>query len=488
MVTTNPRAEGLAQRMPHVPDKVVAKMQLHLIVTGTLPEKGMPAVLEDFFSRLEAAGLPPEQATETIFRAAGRSRSRFRCLINALRHFAPEVPLAASVQVKQDWDRWLNSRYNKKAKVARRSARVGLPPEEWPESWSQALPCLERSVRPYGERLRKLGPETQQSVISAVGLLARSRIWAEERGVNISDEPTEELFEVFLHYLQEEREVGFRTARDYFERLRMFFLRAGAFDEEGHDAVCALISALGQEAAENDPGKWAKLRAFRREFTLADILKEARKSCAAARGFPGNSTGAFKLRQKGMIYALLVNAGDRQGDLRHARIGVEFVRDESGDWRHGIRQNKTGNKKEVDLLWPGTSALIDQHILGDRPAWQMQTRLAEVEGMNLLTLSDRVVNHGYINRRLAQDFKVHGHLVRTLIADLLRRVRPDALWALQHMLGHVSQTMQRVYRSEFDESRAVMAFDDLYSQLSEGTPSTLRMTHGAPVHRLVDRS
>lgn len=30
--------------------------------------------------------------------------------------------------------------------------------------------------------------------------------------------------------------------------------------------------------------------------------------------------------------------------------------------------------------------------------------------------------------------------------------------------------MQRVYRSEFDESRAVMAVDDLYRRLSAGTP------------------
>lgn len=467
MDTRHERADGLAQRMPHVPDAVAARMRLHLRATGEFPEKGMPAVLEDFFSRLDAAGLPPEQVTEEIFRATGRSRSRFRCLVTSLRYFAPEVPLAASVQVKQDWDRWLNSRYNKKAKVARKSRRVGLSPVDWPERWSQALPLLDRSVRPYGERLRKLGPKTRQSVISAVGLLGQSRGWAEDRGVDVPEGPSEELFEAFLHYLQEERDVGFGTARDYFERLRMFFLRAGAFDEASHNAICELIRALTEEAAEDDPGKWAKLRAFRQEFALADILRKARTSSDGAQALPGNSTAAFKLRQKGMIYALLVNSGDRQGDLRHGRIGIEFVREESGDWRHGIRQNKTGNKKEVDLLWPGTSALIDRHILGDRPAWQMQARLAEVEGLNLLTLSDRVVNEGYINRRLAQDFKVHGHLVRTLITDLLRRIRPDALWALQQILGHTNRTTQRVYRSEFDESRAVMVFDGLYARLSD---------------------
>jgi len=65
------------------------------------------------------------------------------------------------------------------------------------------------------------------------------------------------------------------------------------------------------------------------------------------------------------------------------------------------------------------------------------------------------VNKGYINRRLAADFGIHGHLVRTLIADLIRRARPDALWALQHMLGHSNLHTEKVYRSDFDESLAV---------------------------------
>jgi len=76
-------------------------------------------VLEAFFARLEAAALPPERVTEDIFRDVGTSRSRFRCLIAALRQFAPMVPLAASAPVKQEWDRWLNERYNKKVPMGR---------------------------------------------------------------------------------------------------------------------------------------------------------------------------------------------------------------------------------------------------------------------------------------------------------------------------------------------------------------------------------
>ncbi|MBL3705851.1 hypothetical protein GI582_24420 [Sulfitobacter sp. BDSS02] len=467
MSSLETRIADLASRMPHVPNAVTAPMQTHLLQNGDFSQRGMPAVLEEFYARLEAAGLPPERVTDEIFRGVGRSRSRFRCLIAALRQFAPAVPLAASAPVKQEWDRWLNDRYNKKAPVARRLTRVGLAPEAWPDSWSSALPVLDRTVRPYGRRLRKLGPKTRQAVISSVGLLARSRTWAEKRGVNLPVEPSEDLFLGYLHYLQEERVISFGTARDYLERARMFFLRAGMFDEAGYATVGELIGALNEEATDEDPGKWAKLRAFRREFTLADILKKARTSSEGAHSLPGHSTAAFKLRQKGMIYALLVNSGDRQGDLRKYRIGIDLVRDKNGDWRHGIRQNKTGNTKEIEALWPGTSALIDRHILGDRPDWLILDRLQEVDGLNLLTLSEQVVHKGYINARLKQDFRVHGHLVRTMIADLIRRTRPDALWALQQMLGHTDRTTQKVYRSEFDESQAVRAFDELYARLSE---------------------
>ncbi len=468
MSSLETRAGDLAHRMPHVPKAVVAAMQAHLRERGKFPERGMPAVLEAFFARLEGVGLPPEHVTEDIFRDVGTSRSRFRCLIAALRQFAPTVPLAASTPVKQEWDRWLNERYNTKVPVARASTRVGLPPEAWPEAWASALPALDRTVRPYGERLRKLGAKTRQAVVSSVGLLARSREWAEDRGVGLPVEPSEDLFIGYLHYLQEERDVSFGTARDYLERARMFFLRAGLFDETGYAAVSELIGALNAEATDEDPGKWFRLRAFRQSLSLADVLHIAVSSADIAMAMPGNSTAAFKMQQKAIIYALLVNTGDRQGDLRELRIGIELVRDESGDWRHGIRQNKTGNTKEIDVLWPGTSALIDRHILGDRPDWLIADRLEEVYGLNLLTLSTHVVHKGYINARLSGDFGVHGHLVRTMIADLIRRARPDALWALQQMLGHTDQTTQNVYRSDFDESQAVKDFDALYETLAEG--------------------
>lgn len=145
----------------------------------------------------------------------------------------------------------------------------------------------------------------------------------------------------------------------------------GRAPETSYEAPGDLIAALAEEAADNDPGKWARLRKFRKAFSLADVLKVALACSDMAKTFVGDSDKAAKLRQKAMIYALLVNTGDRQGDLRLYRIGIDLVRNAEDDWCHGIRQGKTGKTKEVDALWPGTSALIDRHMLGNRPEWKV---------------------------------------------------------------------------------------------------------------------
>ncbi len=460
----NNRAVALAKRMPDTPGDVVARMQDHLR-EQEFPERGMAAALNDFYARLNTAGLPPVLVTEEVYDAVATSRSRLRTLLKGLRLFAPEVPLAPAAPVKRKWDAWLNSTYNVKPKKSGISRRVGLAPEDWPEAWRDALPALDRTVRPYGQRLRGPKPKTKEAILSAVGLLVRSRQWAAMRDVEVGCDPTEELFEVFQRYLLLERGVSFRTAADYFERIRMFFLRAGLFEAEGLEALADMTGTLAEEAADSDPGKWQSIRAFRKTFTLADLLHQATAADLAAQSCPGHTTKALRLRQKAVSYALLVNTGDRQGDLRTLRIGIDIVRSPSGYWCHGIRQGKTGNEKEIGLLWPGTCTLLDAHVLGDRPASSIDQRIDELHGANLLTLTNASLNKGFINRRLEKDFQVHGHLVRTLITDLIRRQHPDAIWAAREMLGHTDRFMQEIYRSEFAESGAVRAMDQLYADL-----------------------
>jgi hypothetical protein len=176
---------------------------------------------------------------------------------------------------------------------------------------------------------------------------------------------------------------------------------------------------------------------------------------------------AHKRYEFGTTYALLINTADRQGDLRKFTIGIDITRKPDGLWHPAIRQSKTHRVKELGPLWPGTSGLIDAHLLADRPPWMIDQRARDLNGANLLTLSDQVVHKGFINIRLQEDFKIHGHLVRTLLTDLVRRERPDARWAAQHMLGHTDRYMQGTYRSDFAESGAIRAMDQCIAEVAK---------------------
>mgnify|MGYP003115112996 CR=1 FL=1 len=275
MITfTDQRAAAFAARAPHIPSDVMARMQAHLL-NGTFLERGIPAAMNDFYRRLAQATVPPDLVTEEVYAAVATSRTRLRALLKGLRMFAPDVPLSPAAPVTQHWDRWLNARYNAKPSKQNVCRRVGTVPQDWPEAWSAAIPALDRTVRPYGTRLPRLAPKTRDAVISAVGLLAKSRDWAAARGVVVTATPSTDLFEAFLRFLVAERDVSFRKAADYCERLRMFFLRAGMLDRDSLAALAGLIGALAEEATDTDPGKWAKLREFRKHFTLADILRKA---------------------------------------------------------------------------------------------------------------------------------------------------------------------------------------------------------------------
>lgn len=253
------RADTLPHRLPDVPPAVIARMQAHLR-EGDFPARGLAAAMQDFYARLDAAGLPPELVTPEIYDAVGTSRSRLRALLVGHRTFAPEVPLAPAADATRRWDAWLNRRYNARPRKPRASRLQGLPVGDWPEAWRAAIPSMDRTVRPYGRALRPLAPKTRDAVVSAVGLLAASRIWAERHGVTIPEHPSPDLFEAFERYLLLERQVSFRTVADYCERLRMYFLRAGLFDTVSLAALEEILGACVEAASDATPATCGRER------------------------------------------------------------------------------------------------------------------------------------------------------------------------------------------------------------------------------------
>jgi hypothetical protein len=383
--TRDARAEAMLARMPNVPRQVAAAMAEHLR-REEFTCRGVAAAVESFYGQLVAAGRSPLQARLEDFEAVSSSRTRFYALMYGLKTFAPDVPLAAAAPLRRRFDAALNAKYNKKEKRPRKSTRVALLPTEWPPQWQAALPLLDRRVR-FGERtLRRLSPRTRSSVIDAVGMGAAALAWARDRGIELTPAFDRDFVDAAARFFLIERKVVPRTAADYFERLRMLAQRGGFLDEEGERALAEAISELREDAEAETPAKVEKVREFEREFHLGDVLVRAHRTCLEAQTLPGHSAQRARLHLKALVLALLVNGVDRQGDLAALRIGREIVRTPEG-WVPAYRHNKNHRHKDNGPLWPPVSAIIDAHVLGDRPKWLIAERLRDLDGMHLFSLA-----------------------------------------------------------------------------------------------------
>ena len=318
--TREARADALVARLPHVPKPVAAAMAAHLRQQD-FPQRGVPAVMEEFFGHLDQVGRSPLQARTEDFEAVATSRTRLYALLYGLKAFAPHVPLAEARPVQKRYDAALNATYNVKEKRERKSTRIGLLPAEWPESWQAAVPLLDRRIRVGESTLARLAPRTRDSVIQAVGMCATAREWAHEKGVVLTDAFDADLVDVTARFLLVERAVSPRTAADYVERIRALALRGRLLDEAGDAAFTDAISELREDAEAETPGKIAKVRAFERDWHLGDILIRAHQLSIESQAMPGYSAARARVALKAAILALLVNGCDRQGDLGTWRIG-----------------------------------------------------------------------------------------------------------------------------------------------------------------------
>ncbi|MEX1663136.1 hypothetical protein AB4874_16035 [Thioclava sp. 15-R06ZXC-3] len=367
----------------------------------------------------------------------------------------------------KDWDRWLNACYNVKSKKPRRSTRIATLPEHWPETWREVLPLLDRRVRRGETTYRPLREKTRASVISAIGICATARKWAAERGIKIGEAFSTDLAEVFLRFLLVERAITPRSAADYFERVESFAYRGQLFDRLAAEAFSEIRGQLRAEAEDAPLGKRTKVRGFLKAFDLADILHAAARHSEVARSCRGDTAQAERLRRKSVVLVLLVNGSDRQGDLSRFRVGRDIQRTETGDWELSFRQAKTRRKKELGELWPFTSRLLDAHVLGDRPAWQIKDRVAELDGMNLLSLSSDGFDTYHPTALLKEEFGISGHLIRTLVTNLIRTEEPDAAWAAQALLGHSQRYSQRAYLTDFRVTASVRAWQSAIGEIEK---------------------
>jgi len=461
-------AAVLCAQIPHAPRDVALRM-VAMRLEGPLPRRGVLGALERFFAGLAAAGRAPEQALTEDFAAAIDNRAQLYALLWGLERWAPEVPLAAARPLRQVYDAALNAKYNVRPPRPRVYDRVGPPPGDWPAAWRQARGLLDRKVRiPGRPTLKPLKPKTIASVEQAVGMMAAARLWAVGRGVVLDEAMSPDLVDAFVRFMLTERAASPRTVADYLERIRMLALRSGLIDAAAVAAFGDAIACLRDEQDAAPPAKAEALRAFAERFDLGDVLLRAAACAEKATTLPGHTAEAARLRVKALVFALLVNGGDRQGDLLGARIGRDIVRRPDGLWSVALRQGKTGRRKENDALWPITSSLIDRHILADRPAWRIGEVARTHDGANLLSLAADGYSSYLPTAMLREEFDISGHFVRSLIVNALTQHQPDAAWAAQLLLGHASRTMQATYLTDFRFTAAMNKYHAVIGAVATG--------------------
>lgn len=160
--------------------------------------------------------------------------------------------------------------------------------------------------------------------------------------------------------------------------------RGGLSDADGDAAVAGDLGAARGRALET--GQDRQSPGLREEMASRRHPDPGRRASIETQAHPGHSAARARLALKAVVFGLLLNGCDRQAGLRDWRIGREIVRTPEGNWILAYRQGKTGKIKDNGALWAPVSAIIDRHVLGDRPVWALQARVAEIDGKHLFAL------------------------------------------------------------------------------------------------------
>lgn len=382
---------------------------------------GAAAVVGRFFSVLAQRGEPVAAPSCASFDAAAESEPTLATLLRTLEAHAPEVCLAAGREARKGW-------YARRPKsgAPRRVGRAPLPPvapDSWPVEWALLYPRL---------RDAPLHESSRRRYVDSINHLVT--ILPEEVDPDWSRYMACSLFEALVRQGENPRTIG-----TYLDGL----IGLGLHGKVG-DAKLAGLREMRAVAAVRagrvDKKKVARIADLTERGSFTTIAETIGGLRSDAEGLPAWSAAAERLRRAAAILAVEINAYGRTGDVAARRLGVDLVREPWGAWRLAWRQGKTNGSQDVGELWSEVGDIIDELLLGDLPRRLAALRYAELAGRNWLTHSERAFASRHPSELIKEAVGVPLHDLRTLIADLLRRLDPArARDLIASMLGHRSQ-------------------------------------------------
>lgn len=433
------------QQLAPVPAGIRARM-----LAADRLEPGAASVVGRFFGTLAERGEPIAAPSRVTFDAAAASEPTLATLIRTLQAYAPEVCLAGAREARKAW-----YARRPKAGTPRRRGRAPLPPqapEPWPVEWAILYPRLLRAPIRESSRRRYVDSINRLAVILPAEV---EPDWSRFMACS--------LFETLVDRGEHPRTIG-----NYLDGLICLGLH-GKVGDRRLAGLREMRAVAAVRARRIDRKKVGRIAGFTERGGFPVIAEAIARLRADAEGLPAWSAAAERLRRAAAVLAVEINAYGRTGDVAVWHLGVDLVREPWGAWRLAWSQGKTTGEQDVGELWPEVSDVLDELVLGGRPRRYAASRYAELAGRNWLTHAGEAFASRTPSQLVREAIGVPLHDLRTLIADLLRRIDPErARDLVRAILGHASTAAGEAYSVECAGEQAAREWQGMRRRIGNG--------------------
>jgi hypothetical protein len=394
-------------------------------------EPGAIDVLERFYDALRVRRRDYDCPPRACFDAAAASEPTLATLLRTLEQFAPEMSLAEGRIARKAW-----YKRRKGGALSRRPRPVPLaedgPPACWPSLWHPAF--------------ARLVAESPKVTTAKRHVDSLNRCAQELAKLGLT--PTPDRFRaLLLGETFSAHGLSPRTVRNY---LGSFLRLAQCLDagRETLDGLADIFAVWKARASRAPKQKDLKLDDFAEKGgSWQGLLRRALDLCTAFdAGQASWRATEERARLKAAVLLLGLNTNARTGDIAAWRIGRELKRRENGTWSLRYRSLKTGKPVKFSKLWPETHAALDTILLAGRPDRMLRERYETLESCTWMRHTRKAVPAKYPSQLIKEIATVSAHPLRTLAADVLRRIDPgESPKKIATWLGHHDPRSQEEY-------------------------------------------
>lgn len=393
---------------------------------------GSADVVARLFAAMKENRDPAALPSVKSFREAAASESTFRLLLRCLTAYAPHICTSNAVEVSNEW-------YARRPKSqTNRQNRVAPPTRSWPSTWQAMAPALDAAP------IKESSKRRYRASIDRCAALVRSGIGSSDFGFLTAAD----LADRFVFNPNAALRVKPLTAAGYIDGL-IALGRYGGIDPAHLTPMRLITEELRDQAALMPKSKEERIAALMERGGFGYVADRIGFLRDRAKDLPPHSAASRRALQAAMVCGVIMNKPPRKGDMVQWRIGQEIVRLSDGVWQAAWAQEKTGRRTEAGDLWSEIGEVLDDWILGGRPARVIQIRYHELEGRNLLSLSYDPAYRNLPSALTQMALGVPSHDLRTVAADYMRQNDPEhAADVISAHLGHGSCRTGEAYRSE----------------------------------------